>query len=168
MPEMNSSTITETGEQYSTGEQRNIDLVTEYMNIAYDPKRASDTAVAHLCAPGNRFVAPTTFPQVHTLEEYAEEHRKLMKQIEDLHVVSFEVLFAKDDRVCMRYTAEGTHGGEPHGNTAPSGKKAQWTACCLFRIQDGRIIEAIKEWNKLVMWEQFDWPTDECYSYRGQ
>ena len=30
-------------------EQRNVELVTEYMEIAYDPERASADAVAHLC-----------------------------------------------------------------------------------------------------------------------
>ncbi|CUS39642.1 hypothetical protein [Candidatus Nitrospira nitrificans] len=63
----------------SPEEQKNIDLVTEYMQIAYDPKRASAEAVAHLCAPGNRFIASTTFPDVHTLEEFAEDHGRLMK-----------------------------------------------------------------------------------------
>jgi hypothetical protein len=41
--------------QYSpnqTEEERaNIDLVMEYMTIAYDPRRGSAKAVAHRCAP---------------------------------------------------------------------------------------------------------------------
>lgn len=147
---------------YSTEEQRNIDLVIEYMQIAYDPKRASAQAVTHLCAPSNRFIAPTTFPDIHTLEEYAEDHRRLMKQVNDLHFVSFEILFAKKDRVCMRYTAQGTHDGEPHHGIAPTGRKSRWTACALFRIDNGKLIEFVKEWNKLAMWEQFGWPVEEC------
>ncbi len=75
-------------------EKRNLELVREYMEIAYSPQRASAEAVAHLCAPGNRFIAPTTFPEVHTLEEYAEDHGRLMKQVNDLRLVTFDVFFA--------------------------------------------------------------------------
>lgn len=45
-------------------EQDNIDLVCEYVEIAYPQGRASAQAVGHLCAPNNRFIAPTTFPGV--------------------------------------------------------------------------------------------------------
>jgi hypothetical protein len=38
---------------YMQEEQKNIELAKEYMLIAYDPKRASASAVAHLCAPDN-------------------------------------------------------------------------------------------------------------------
>lgn len=65
------------------------------MQIAYDPNRASAGAVAHLCAPSNRFIEPTTFPDIHTLEDYAEDHGRLMKQVNDLHFVSSDIPFAK-------------------------------------------------------------------------
>jgi predicted ester cyclase len=143
-------------------EQRNIDLVREYIEISYSPGRASAQAVAHLCAPNNRFIAPTTFPGVATLEEYAEDHGRLMKQVNDLHIVKFDVLFCSGDRVCLRYTAEGAHRGEPHGDIEPTGRTAQWSAAALFRVQDAKLVEFIKEWNKLSMWEQLGWPADEC------
>jgi hypothetical protein len=134
------------------------------MLIAYDPRRASARAVAHLCAPRNTFIAPTTFPSVHTLEQYAEEHGQLMKQVNDLHLVSFDVLFAAGQRVCLRYSAEGSHSGEPHGNIAPTRRKARWTAAALFRAEGGKLVEFIKEWNTLSMWEQLGWPLEECLS----
>jgi predicted ester cyclase len=150
---------------YSAVEQKNIDLVKQYMQIVYDPEGANAAAVAHLCAPNNRFIAPTTFPHVHTLEEYAEDHGCLMKQVIDLHVVSFEIFFAKDDRVCMRYTAQGTHSGEPHQGIVPTGRKSRWTACALFRIENGKLVEFVKEWNKLAMWEQFGWSVEEYFVF---
>lgn len=143
-------------------EQQNIRLVEEYMTIAYSPKKASVAAVQHLCAPGNRFVGPTTFPGVETLEGYADAHAEVMKSLDDLHFVSYDVLFAKDDRVCLRYTAEGTHRGAPHKGIPPTGRKATWTASALFRVQDGKLVEFIKEWNKLPMWEQLGWDLKEC------
>ena len=143
-------------------EQKNLDLVREYMEIAYSPGKASAKAVGHLCAPRNRFLAPSTFPEIHTLEQYAEEHGKLMRQINDLHFIGFDVFFAKDDRVCLRYTAEGSHKGEPHGDIQPTGRKAQWNACAVFRAEKGKLVEFIKDWNRLSMWEQLGWPLEEC------
>jgi predicted ester cyclase len=146
----------------SPDEQHNIDLVREYMQIAYTPGRASAQAVAHLCAPDNRFVAPTTFPDVHTLEQYAEDHGHLMQQVNNLHIVNIDVLFAKGDRVCLRYTAEGSHRGEPHGDIPATGRSARWSASAIFTVRDGKLSEFIKDWNKLSMWEQLGWPVSEC------
>lgn len=147
-------------------QRANVELAREYMTIAYDPKRASAAAVAHLCAPGNRFLAPTTFPEVHTLEQYAEDHGTLMRQVDDLHLVSFDVLFATEDRVALRYTAEGSHRGAPHGDIPPTGRKARWTAAALFRVEGGKLAEFIKEWDKLAMWDQLGWPVEECRTRR--
>lgn len=144
------------------GMQPNIELVREYMEISYAPGRASAQAVSHLCAPNNRFIAPTTFPGIHTLEAYADDHGRLMEQVNDLHIVSFDVLFADADRVCLRYTAEGAHRGEPHGDIQPTGRTARWAAAALFQVRDGKLVEFIKEWNKLPMWEQLGWPAEEC------
>lgn len=143
-------------------EFKNIEVVKEYMLIAYDPQRASADAVRQLCAPENRFIAPTTFPDIHTVVQYADEHGKLMKQVNDLHITNFDIFFAKDDRVCLRYSAEGSHMGEPHGAIQPSGRVARWNAAAIFRLEDGKIAEFIKDWNKLSMWEQLGWPLEEC------
>lgn len=143
-------------------ECRNIELVKEYMMIAYDPQRASAEAVTHLCAPRNSFTAPTTFPNVHTLEEYAEEHGKLMQQIDDLRLISFDILFASGPWVGLRYTAEGSHSGAPHGAILPTGRKARWTAAAMFRVEAGKLAEFVKEWDKLAMWSQLGWPLEEC------
>lgn len=139
-----------------------IEIIKEYMLTTYDPKRASADAVKHLCAPRNRFIAPTTFPEIHTLEQYAEEQGRLTKQVSDLRINNFDVLFAKDNRVCLRYSAEGSHSGEPHGEIQPTGRRADWDAAAIFRLENGKITEFIKEWNKLAMWEQLGWPAEEC------
>ncbi len=64
--------------------------------------------------------------------------------------------------MCLRYTAEGSHSGEPHGDIQPTGNKACWTASALFRVENGKLVEFIKDWNKLSMWEQLGWPLEEC------
>ena len=42
--------------------------------FSYDPQRSSAKNVSHLLASDNKFVAPTTFPDVHNCETYADEH----------------------------------------------------------------------------------------------
>lgn len=145
-------------------EARNLAIAREYMRIAYTPGVASAAAVRHLCAPGNRFVGPTTFPGVATLEDYADAHGALMKQLDDLRIVDLDVALVKGDRVAIRYTAEGRHGGKPHGDLPATGAAARWTAAALFRVEDGLLVEFVKEWNKLAMWEQLGWPLEECLS----
>lgn len=145
-------------------EQVALALARDYMRIAYTPGLASAEAVRHLCAPGNRFVGPTTFPGVRTLEDYAEAHGRLMREITDLRIVDIDIAFAGEDRVALRYTAEGSHGGAAHGSLPATGNAARWTAAALFRVEDGKLTEFVKEWNKLAMWEQLGWPLEECLS----
>ena len=37
-----------------------------------------------------------------------------MKSINDLRIIDFDYLIAKDDQVALRYSAEGSHSGEPY------------------------------------------------------
>lgn len=37
-----------------------------------------------------------------------------MKSLNDLKIVNFDYLIAKDDQVALRYSAEGSHSGEPY------------------------------------------------------
>jgi hypothetical protein len=81
---------------------------------------------------------------MHTLEQYADDHGKIMAQVADLNLVSLDVFFAKGDRVRLRYTAEGSHCGEPRGDIPPTGCKAKWTAAAIFRVDRGKLVEFIK------------------------
>lgn len=66
------------------------------LQIAYSPKENTGAAsVSHFCSPGNTFAAPSTFPNAHTAEEYAEDHKKVMSALNDLHIVQFDVVTAK-------------------------------------------------------------------------
>jgi hypothetical protein len=86
---------------YTGIEKRNVQLAREHMPILSDPKRGS------ACAPGNRFIAGSTFSDIHTLEQNADDHGKRVKALNEPDSVSFEVLFALQDRVAIRYTPEG-------------------------------------------------------------
>lgn len=37
-----------------------------------------------------------------------------MKSINNLHIITFDYIMAKDDQVSLRYSAEGSHNGEPY------------------------------------------------------
>jgi hypothetical protein len=39
---------------------------------------------------------------------------EIMKCINDLKIIDFDYLVAKDDQVALRYSAEGSHSGEPY------------------------------------------------------
>ena len=89
--------------------------------------------------------------------DYADSHAKVMSAIADLHIISYDIIFAKDEHVLLRYSAEGSHCGQPHNGIEPSGKKAKWTAAAIFEVKDGKVHSFTKEWDKLNMWKQLGW-----------
>ncbi|KAI0343418.1 hypothetical protein BDW22DRAFT_1344461 [Trametopsis cervina] len=136
-------------------EEANVRVVLEYMEIAYSPtNNKGASSVSHLCAPKNTFLAPSTFPEAHTAEEYAESHSKVMSALNDLHIIQFDVVVAKENFVSLRYTATGSHNGGPHNDIRPTGRKAQWTAAGNFVIDEetGKIQHWWKDWDKMQTW----------------
>ena len=89
--------------------------------------------------------------------DYADSHAKVMSAIADLHIISYDIVFAKDGHVLLRYSAEGSHCGQPHNGIEPSGRKAQWTASAIFEVKEGKVHSFTKEWDKLNMWKQLGW-----------
>ncbi|TFY75726.1 hypothetical protein EWM64_g8284 [Hericium alpestre] len=141
-------------------EEQNVKIVLEYMEIAYSPEdNKGASSVKHLCAPGNTFLAPSTFPNAKTAEEYAEAHAEVMASLKDLHIIKFNVVVAKENFVSLRYTATGSHIGAPHGGIPATKLKAQWTAAGTFVIdeQTGLIQHWWKDWDKMQMWKQLGW-----------
>ena len=59
---------------------------------------------------------------------------------------SLDELFSKGDRVVVRGSTRGTHKGE-FMDIPPTGRSAELTFICIFRIADGRLAER---------WPQFD------------
>jgi predicted ester cyclase len=144
--------------------QKNIDVVKEYMRIAYSPtENKGRSSVAHLVAPHATFTAPTTFPECKTPLDYADSHATVMSALDDLHILSFDVIHAKGTLVALRYTAEGTHKGKAHNGIETTGKHARWTAAALFEVEGGRITSFTKEWDKLSMWKQLGWMNGDAY-----
>lgn len=140
-------------------------MVLDYMSTAYSPKdNKGRSSVEHLCTSNASFTAPTTFPSCHTPLDYADSHAKVMSAIADLHIISYDIVFAKDGHVLLRYSAEGSHCGEPHNGIEPSGRKAKWTASAIFEVRDGKVHSFTKEWDKLNMWKQLGWMKGDEYA----
>lgn len=143
-------------------EAANTARARDHVRMSHTPGEASAVAVAPLRAPGNRSTVPTSFAEVHTLEEHAEDHGKLMRQVSDLRLVENDVLLAEGDRVAVRDAAEGHHRGASHGTIARNGRETRWTAAAPVRAQDGKPGEFIKEWNRPAMRERLGWPVEAC------
>ena len=124
--------------QYSEQERNNIALCKEYMAIAYDPKRASADAVAPLCTADSVFVGQSTFPKARTVPEYAAVHREVMDSVHDLKLLQYDWIVAKDNVVALRYTAAGSHTGQPWHGVAGDGAKATWHAAMFFEVDQAQ------------------------------
>jgi len=60
--------------------------------------------------------------------------------IPDIHLVNDD-LFGEGATVIQRWTASGTHTGEPLFGVAPTGARLTMTGINEFRLADGRIVE---------------------------
>ena len=74
-----------------------------------------------------------------------------MSSVSNLHIVSYDVIFAKNEWVLLRYSAEGAHVGEPHNGIEATGNKAQWTAAAIFECEEGKVKGFTKDWDKANM-----------------
>lgn len=135
------------------------------MQVAYSPKNNHGAeSVKHLCTTDSWFHAPTTFPGCETPLDYAESHSHVMASLADLHIVCYDQVWAKDGHVLLRYTAEGSHCGEPHNGIEKTGNKAKWSAAAIFEIKDGKVHSFTKDWDKLTMWKQLGWMKGDEYA----
>ena len=64
--------------------------------------------------------------------------------------VTIEEVIAAGDRVAVRFTFRGTHGGVLHGNP-PTGRQAAWSEMFFAHVSDGRIDEMWHELNVLAI-----------------
>lgn len=122
------------------------------MAIAYSPSENTGAdSVRHLCHSDSWFWAPATFPGCQTPMDYAESHSSVMTSVADLHIIRFDQAWAKDGHVLLRYTAEGSHCGEPYQGIKKTGRHARWAAAAIFEVEDGKIRSFTKDWDQKTM-----------------
>ncbi len=134
------------------------------MRISYSPtENTGADSVRHLCTEDSFFWAPTTFPECKTPLDYADSHARVMDSIADLHIKSYDIAFAKNGHVLLKYSAEGSHCGKPHNGIEATGNKASWYASAIFEVRDGKVYSFTKVWDKLNMWKQLGWMKGDQY-----
>ena len=90
--------------------------------------------------------------------DYAESHSHVMASVSDLHIMTFDQVFAKNGHVLLRYTAEGHFQGEPYMGIQPNGQRARWSAAAIFEVEDGKIKSFTKDWDQKVSESSNDCP----------
>lgn len=83
--------------------------------------------------------------------DYAQSHSVVMKSVNDLRIIQFDQAWAKDSHVLLRYTAEGSHRGDPYKGMEATGRHARWSAAAIFEVEDGKIRSLTKDWDQKVM-----------------
>ena len=130
------------------------------MSIAYSPtKNTGGDSVKHLCTSDSWFWSPSTFPGCKTPMDYAQSHSTVMKSVSDLRIERFDQAWAKNSHVLLRYTASGSHCGEPYKGIEKSDppKKARWCAAAIFEVEDGKVKSFTKDWDQKIMQIQLGW-----------
>jgi steroid delta-isomerase-like uncharacterized protein len=72
----------------------------------------------------------------------------------DFHVTLKDIV-AAEDKVWIYVEETGTHTGEFRG-LAPTGKKTQYSAIAIFRLNEGKIIEGWGVYDYLDYYQQLD------------
>lgn len=83
--------------------------------------------------------------------DYADSHSTVMASVADLKIIRFDQSWAKDGHVLLRYTAQGSHCGEPYKGISKTGRHAQWSAAAIFEVEDGKIRSFTKDWDQKTM-----------------
>ena len=94
----------------------------------------------------------TGFPEVHGIDGFRQFFTLNYTAFPDL-VSRVDDLLAEGDKVTVRYTVTGTHAGELLGH-APTGKPITNTGIAIYRVADGKIVEAWGESDNLGLLQQ--------------
>lgn len=64
-----------------------------------------------------------------------------------------EIILAEDDKVAIRWRAQGTNDGPFQGRPA-SGKSVSFTGAIIYRVEQGQIVEAWAQPDRLGLMQQ--------------
>ena len=93
----------------------------------------------------DELVAPdTSFFGLDELEHFKREFPKNRAALSD---VSFDIedMFAEDDKVCVRGTYSAIHDRGEWLGMAPTGNRVTETVIDIYRVEEGKIVEAWSE-----------------------
>jgi len=110
--------------------------------------------VSEIMAPDARYHGPHMPDGCGGRDDWRGAIQMYREAFPDSHV-TFEELLACGDRIVGRWNARGTHRGGLPG-IAPTGKRIAISGITIYRIGDGRIVEAWEQLDLLGMWQQLD------------
>jgi len=121
--------------------------------IATEIWNRGDLAVAEdVMAPNARYHGPHLPHGAGDRETWKHTVDMYRSAFPDSHV-TFEELIASGDTVVGRWTATGTHTGRLPG-VEPAGKRIAISGITIYRLANGKIVEAWEQLDMLGMWQQ--------------
>lgn len=114
--------------------------------------RGDLAAVAEVMSPNATYHGPHMPNGKGDRETWKQAISMYINAFPDSHV-TFEELIASGDTVVGRWSATATHTGQLPG-VAPTGKQIEIGGITIYRIADGRIVEAWEQLDMLGMWQQ--------------
>jgi steroid delta-isomerase-like uncharacterized protein len=114
--------------------------------------RGDLTAADAVMAPDARYHGPHMPGGTGNRETWKAAVAMYRRAFPDSHVV-FEELIDGGDRVVGRWSATGTHTG-PLPGVPPTRRRIAIGGITIYRLHDGRIVEAWEQLDMLGMWKQ--------------
>ena len=116
-----------------------VDVVKEYMRLAYSPQENKGARQYSIFVTMRRISSHPPPSLTAGRPRTTLSPSKAMACVSNIHINSYDVIFAKGEHVCLRYSASGSHNDEPHNDIEATGNKAAWHAAAIFDAEDGKI-----------------------------
>jgi steroid delta-isomerase-like uncharacterized protein len=129
-------------------EEQNKELIRDFLR---ELDSGNWDIVHEIFADDCKFYSPSDSAPTSENEQFAKLDEMLAAFPKWEHDI--KDLFAKDDKVVVWSIDITTHEGEFQGIPA-SGNKIQYGAIAIYRIQNGKIVELVQEYNTLGMMMQ--------------
>ncbi|UCD50392.1 MAG: ester cyclase [Phycisphaerales bacterium] len=112
--------------------------------------------IDELIAADYLFHDPVSPVEVRGPEGYKQEFGMYLTAFPDIQI-ALEDMIAEGDKVAIRWTLSGTHGGELMG-IGPSGTPVTVTGISMYRMADGKFVETWASYDALGMIQQLTAP----------
>jgi len=116
-------------------EEENLALVKQEMEAW---EKGDFDAIRKMVAPEYHMYAPSRSTKSYSIEDEIEWISG-GNAFPDMSL-NIEELFAKGDKVVLRYVCRGTHTGEFEG-VAATGKQVEYGGIIIFRVENGELVE---------------------------
>jgi steroid delta-isomerase-like uncharacterized protein len=131
-------------------EEENKDLAKRVIGAL---NKGDVDTIQELVAPEFVRYSPSTTIDIHSLGEFVEFVKVIHQGLPDLNI-NIEESYAEGNRVIQRYLMRATHLGEFLGFPG-TGNKIQTSGILIFRIENGKVVDAREEYDSVGFMRQF-------------